>query len=96
MQSDGMRRSIPITDGVKLAVINALCTPLSLSVRGILQGLRSDGRQRVEAAMEHDCVNFAGVADVFERIHVEQHQIRHVAHLNRSISISFAQELCRV
>jgi hypothetical protein len=46
---------------------------LSSSRRPILQGLRSDKRQRVELATEHDCVNFAGVADVFERIHVEQY-----------------------
>ena len=65
----------------------------SLSVRGILQGLRSDRRQRVEPATEHDCVNLSGVADVFERIHIEQYQIRYAAHLNRSISISFAKEL---
>jgi hypothetical protein len=67
-----------------------------LSVRGILQGLRSDRRQREELATDHDCVNLAGVADVFERIHVEQDQFRCTAHLNRSISIRFAQELCRV
>jgi hypothetical protein len=44
---------------------------LSVSVCGILQGLRSDRRQREELATDHDCVNLAGVADVFERIHVK-------------------------
>jgi len=61
-----------------------------LSGCGILQGLRSDRRQGVEHAAEHDCMDFPGVADVFERIHVEQYQIRHAAHLNCSIGISFA------
>jgi len=68
----------------------------SSSRRCILQSLRSDRCHRVELAAEHDCMDFPGVADIFERIHVEQHQIRHAPYLNRSISIGFVKELRRV
>ena len=44
-------------------------------LRGILQGLRSDERQRVERPTEHYSIDFSRVADVLKRIFVQQHKI---------------------